>query len=1191
MWLSDQRFGRTILDVGQAPTYALYGFLAKFLHIDYAISERLIHLWPTVLVAPVSCFFYSRLFSKKIAATAIATLVYCCNTYFLQLLTGDITIASAYAIAPLVVYCFVRFFEQQTLKQAVIAALAAFIMTCYEPRIMYVAMLAVVIHYAISLYIKIRRSEDFKSLVFYIFKSSYPFIIFGLLNAYWLLGIAKLGGSVDGTILSRALFGNNFYSITNAFTISQPFWTGGKPESFVRHRIFLNQWILPVMAVLSLCFSKRTKLFWTSAILVCIGVLLSKQVSEPFTYFYPWLYQNAPGFNAFREASKFYLLVALGYAGLSALLVDTFSKKLNPRLFYTALSIVFILLAINTLPFITGKVETTTAKRSMPDAYAKWNAFIEKDTQYSRSLWVPTMSRWIDNTSLHPTVSAVNVAQIEWANFSGANKLPANGQNPTPQQNQIINSLTKSFSQSLLHDSSIKYVVVPIRDTANDDDFFKDYSDNRDFYIQSLQSIPYLKQVKGDFAGLKVFENNNYKDYFTASNSYTTLGNDDIDRSDFYEFLERIHLDTPAGETTKNYTLPASEVVNPIAQASSSDYKQGGLTVSIPGKNAAASAYIQKKTQSYGYNTKGNTLHFYSLNDASVSLNDIKQEQPSSTELKSLPLSTGNNYLIGYGQQLYPITKTENTRVTGPTDQAVNIFSQNTSSRNLVKDGNFSSGLWGNPSDCNSYDDKPVISARFTGKIDDNSPESEKSATLGASKHTSCITTNGFSVTAGNSYSLSYKYAIHVGQRAGYDIVFNDARKTVLSNDQVRSDGQTYYLNTFFTAPVGATSAHLRLKGYPDDRNRKYGQTSYTNVSVYPLRLESPIAAKIDSKPQPIVLPLNKPFQLTASSNNTNSNNEINNPSLESGLWQSRVGDCNRYDDNADLNMKLSSSASNGNKSLELLARRHTACTSPESMKVNEGKTYTLSFDYQSPNSDNASYLLSFDDENNTHYSERISVKDKNWGHFIKSFTAPYGAKNARLTVYAQADDNKNAYITNRYDNFSFKETPTIQSDYWVVYSSDSKLSTPRSVRLVSNNQTTKKVAVEQAGTGFYLNMSEAYDPGWQLFITNPLNGKITTINQNLVPHLKTDGYLNSWYINTDKICEEVSTACTNSANGKKSFELTVSFIPQKGLEKGLIISGATLATILLYLLATALNKIKPAKKKSTYKVVGTHKS
>lgn len=67
------------------------------------------------------------------------------------------------------------------------------------------------------------------------------------------------------------------------------------------------------------------------ALLSVIGILLGKQVSEPWGNLYYFLYDHLPGFNAFREASKFYILVVLGYAVGIGALVEWILPKSNEQ--------------------------------------------------------------------------------------------------------------------------------------------------------------------------------------------------------------------------------------------------------------------------------------------------------------------------------------------------------------------------------------------------------------------------------------------------------------------------------------------------------------------------------------------------------------------------------------------------------------------------------------------------------------------------------------------------------------------------------------------------------------------------------------------------------------------------------------------------------------------------------------------
>lgn len=54
------------------------------------------------------------------------------------------------------------------------------------------------------------------------------------------------------------------------------------------------------------------------ALLALLGVFLSKQVAPPGGVIYKILFEYFPGFSAFREASKFFVLIAMSYSVMIA---------------------------------------------------------------------------------------------------------------------------------------------------------------------------------------------------------------------------------------------------------------------------------------------------------------------------------------------------------------------------------------------------------------------------------------------------------------------------------------------------------------------------------------------------------------------------------------------------------------------------------------------------------------------------------------------------------------------------------------------------------------------------------------------------------------------------------------------------------------------------------------------------------
>jgi hypothetical protein len=85
IWLSDNSFGRVLIDVGQAPTYSLYGVLSKYLNFSYAINERLVHFWPALIISFTGSFLFFRKLFISNAAILVGIISFCLNTYLLKL--------------------------------------------------------------------------------------------------------------------------------------------------------------------------------------------------------------------------------------------------------------------------------------------------------------------------------------------------------------------------------------------------------------------------------------------------------------------------------------------------------------------------------------------------------------------------------------------------------------------------------------------------------------------------------------------------------------------------------------------------------------------------------------------------------------------------------------------------------------------------------------------------------------------------------------------------------------------------------------------------------------------------------------------------------------------------------------------------------------------------------------------------
>jgi hypothetical protein len=283
---------------------------------------------------------------------------------------------------------------------------------------------------------------------------------------------------------------------------------------------------------------------------------------------YLWLYDHFPGFNAFREASKFYFLVALGYSVLIGSFVYWLWHHFNKskwqnitKHFLTFL--IAILFLWNVKPIITGEIGTLFISRHVPNDYLVLRDFILKQDEFFRTFWTPTDSRWGIYTNQNPKISNIFVVGNNWKNLTeNYNK------NTKLVQDQIINVFKLSFIDNLMDISSIKYIIIPLQDKKNDDDFFIYYGGDKDpnirqWYINQFGKVKWLKKIDIGTQDLIVYENANYKDhiYLTKKQEsiYVNIEAENVD----YEFVNPTEYKISLKNIKENTYLNFSEKYHP----------------------------------------------------------------------------------------------------------------------------------------------------------------------------------------------------------------------------------------------------------------------------------------------------------------------------------------------------------------------------------------------------------------------------------------------------------------------------------------------------------------------------------------------------------------------------------------------------------------------------------------------------
>jgi len=1134
-WLSDNQFGRVLIDAGQAPTYAVYGWLTHYVGMSYAINERLIHLWPAVLFAIFGSYFLVKHIFNDRATAILGAIVYAANTYYLALLTGHLTLAGAYAFAPLVILFYLKAIGSRDIVQVVLCAVTFAISGAYEPRsatiLAGILILLAIYHFFFIYMPKHKLTVWSVAKTFGLYAA--PLVLFGLMNVYWLLGLKYAGGAAaGGGVIESSLFGNEFFNISETLTLLHPFWSGGVIEPFILHQIPFYFWLIPIAAITGFAVNRRSRVILFFMIIGILGILLSKQSDGPFPSLYYWLFKNVPGFNLFREASKFYILITLSYAILIPSLFWYVKRKYHKKYLtigvFAALSMLFL---PNLIPVSSSKIGATFADRKMPSQYEEVNNMLN-DSSYDRILWVPQKSRWGLASATHPTVSASKLLSDSWKDLDGSYV----ENNNATTTDEIMSMLQQNYMPVMMSNGAIRYIVVPMRDVANSDNFYRSYNDDPELFNKVLASSPYLKKADKQVPGFNIYETKTaIKPYFSSTtNVFSVKSSDDLSSAyslfkDATDPVFMIHDDTKATRQAA-YT---TDVTDLFAGYTLADVKKGQLPFAQTDATKQTSYYFDQSYKQTSYKATDSAITF----QQKTLQQPVLGAQTASSAPQTVPLLKNKTYMLQTGDAVNKVSRKSDQVNLGSPRKDSTLYSVDSKSI-LPKVGK--DGLWQkDPEDCVPYGGKKAdiaMSSQMDGSID------ERVIALSANNHAACTGPDAFAINPG-TYLWHFRYKGISAQMLSYQISFDNGQK--ITKDIPIADASWHTLDAAVTVPQGATKATVRLITRPSNQVKDTAMIYFAEPQLSTLGT----VATIDSATGSLQKVAVQKDQL-ASYKSDDYKNEITNGSFENGLWQKEVGDCNAFDKNSDLKMSLNKSqASDGRQSLQLEARAHTACTDVKKIPVQGGSTYLLEFDYQSPNADAAGINITMDDKASTYIEEKMPIKDSGWHTYSKAITLPSDVHELSLAVFAySSDEDKSEYVVNRYDNFVLQKVPDIKNRFYAVSSPTVDMAKPKDITFEQTSNTKKAVTIKGATKPFILLMSEQYSPAWQL---SPVVDSTS--------HLKVNGFQNAWYIQPAEICKAHPSACTQNADGSYDLHLTTTFTAQKWFNIGLIISVSTL--------------------------------
>lgn len=763
IWSTNNSFGSIDLTFWRLPIDFFYGILGNY-GFNSNVSDVFFVFIPIIILLPLASYLILKKITKSEIGAFVGSIIICFNTYFLAISTqGHIMINVAFVFCIFSIYFFIYAIEDINNKYLYFySSLFLFVSTFYDLRVSYITIF-ILFFYAIF-YLFIYHKNFFK-----IIKNSIIFlgISFIIINLYWLIPQFISGSIENNSILNRPLFGNIYWTLEASFNIFHPFWSGSFVSWFTIQEMPLYYWITPILAFGGLILNKKNKniIFW--GVISLLGILLTKQVDIPFINIYPWLYSHFPGFNAFREASKFYILIILGYSVLISSLIVWLWKNYNLGIIknaikYTIFILILFIFLWNIKPIITGEIKTMFEPRIIPSDYIIFKDFLGSQPAYFRTLQIPRNSRWVINTNNHPELSDVENIQSNWIHLSQVD-------NTARVQDKIVNILQQPFSKSLLEMSSIKYVIVPIQDIINDDDFFVDYGGRenpniRQWYIDQLDKISWLKKIKIGTKDLEVYENSNYKEpIFAFSELYNFESLQNIENK--YNFTQKLNNDFYF--TSKNIFDKNLIGINNIFE--NTNLNNGVIMDTIENLNGNVKLY------------------------------------------KNLNISNLNKYLFLNDQKIFEGVITVNKEI-----NKFEYKNPNYKFDNIVSNPSFENGMWQEKvGDCHNFDENPILGMNLNK---DDKTDGVQSLQLEATRHNAC-TKISLNVTSGGSYLFSFDYQSPNADHASYYLDFNDKNKTVIKDDLEITDTNWDTFSKAIKVPEGATTVSLYV--YADSTDEK----------------------------------------------------------------------------------------------------------------------------------------------------------------------------------------------------------------------------------------------------------------------------------------------------------------------------------------------------------------------------------
>lgn len=532
----------TVFSLWSWPYSYLTGFLSN-LNLPTNFVIKILFLLPILFFSTLSILLISREYKFNSYTSFLLGLFYIGNTYILLLNDGGQTrISVSLSFFPV---CYFLFIKSLTcnLRSQIFSILNISFLGLLDFR--FLLILGILILLKVSYEFLLMKN---KKIMWAFFENSIIQSVFLIgLFSFWIIPFTLGSPTKESFAFLTQTDFTNFNSIGHTILILSPHWfsnvfgkvTNLKPE-------FL---LVPFFVFLAPILVKKNKEVGFWLLIALVGIFLTKGSNPPFNDFYPWAFQNIPGFSVFRDSSKFLFLIVLSYTILMGFSLNVITDRFKKyALLFTVFFTISFLLIIN--PVWNNQMTGIFSTPYLKDEYIKTNNIFSDDKDFSRTLVIPSNQPLSYSDLNHPLIEALRIVQ----------QRPFN--NAAKGSYEKLNFLREaSYMGELLDVAGVKYIEYPPLNPKRDDI----HPDNKRYYQIFLNQLKNLSWIDSQIleSPIPLLKTKEHQDkFFITENTYWVIGSDSI----FNESTKSANL-----KLSKNSLIFAEENIGLISKLNLTD--------------------------------------------------------------------------------------------------------------------------------------------------------------------------------------------------------------------------------------------------------------------------------------------------------------------------------------------------------------------------------------------------------------------------------------------------------------------------------------------------------------------------------------------------------------------------------------------------------------------------------------------